>query len=129
VELLREQGGLRSTVATGYAFATLYALIAVPLTINLFDGAPMPRFNDIYLVGIVLTAYFFRWEPATYLLTISVLASAWILPPHGNMRVEGFAEWYRLLSFTAVSVFIIVLLTRVKVRRGPGESLSVRAVD
>jgi hypothetical protein len=121
LEILRDQGGFRSPLASGYVFASLYALFAVPITLNFFDGAPMPRFNDIFLVGIALTAYFFRWEPATYLLIISVLASAWILPPYGSMRVAGFSEWYRLLSFTAVSIFIVLLLTRMKVRQAEPE--------
>ena len=49
----------------------------------------MPRFNDIFLVGIVLTCYLFTWQPAAYLLGISVLVSAWVLPPNGSLLVVG----------------------------------------
>lgn len=113
----REHAGLRNIRSGGFAFATSYALLSVPLCVSLFDKQPTPRFNDIFLVGIALTVYLFSWEPATYLFAISVLASAWILPPHGSIRVEGFAEWYRLISFSGVSVFVILLLARLKAKR------------
>jgi hypothetical protein len=80
----------------------------------------MPRFNDIFLVGIALTVYFFSWESGAYLFAISLLASAWILSPGGTLRVEGFTEWYRLISFSTLSVFIILLLTRMKAKRDTG---------
>jgi hypothetical protein len=114
---LREHAGLRDARSNGFAFATTYALLSVPLCVSLFDNQPTPRFNDIFLVGIALTVYFFSWEPATYLFAVSVIASAWILPPHGSIRVEGFAEWYRLISFSLVSVFVILLLARLKAKR------------
>lgn len=117
---LGEYAGLKSTRISGFVFASAYGLVTVPLALSLFDGQPMPRFNDIFLVGIVLTVYFFSWAPAAYLLAVSILASAWILPPNGTLRVEGFAEWYRLVSFSAVSVFIILLVTRLKARQDTG---------
>ncbi len=83
----------------------------------LFGGHALPRFNDIFLIGIVLTAYRFRWEPAIYLLGISLLVSAWVLPPYGTFRVTGFAEWYRMLSFAAVSVILVYLVSRGKARK------------
>jgi hypothetical protein len=112
-----EHSGLRSVRSSGVAFATAYAVFTVPFTLSFFDGQPMPRFNDVFVVGIALTVYFFSWEPAVYLFVISLLVSAWILPPYGTLGVEGFAEWYRLISFSAVSLFIMVLLTRMKAKQ------------
>jgi K+-sensing histidine kinase KdpD len=114
--ILQDHAGLRTQRFMGFAFATVYALLTIPFSATLIGAEPMPRFNDIFLIGITLTAYFFTWEPAAYLLVLSVLASAWILPPYGTLRVEGFTEWYRLISFTAVSLFIMLLLTRMKRR-------------
>jgi hypothetical protein len=106
-----------SPMAAGFAFATLFALAATPLTLVLFEGHPLPRFNDLFLIGIVLTAYLFRWEPALYLLGIALLVSAWVLPPNGSFRVAGFAEWYRMLSFAVVAVVLVSLVNRSKARR------------
>ena len=109
--------GLRSSKSMGFLFASVFGLAVSPLTLQLFGGHPLPRFNDVFLVGIVLTAYFFTWESAAYLMVISILVSAWILPPNGTLRIEGFAEWYRLASFTMVSVLLISLITRMKTHR------------
>jgi hypothetical protein len=114
---LRDHTHLRSPHAFGYVFAAAYALLSTPLALNLIHGEPVPRFNDIFLVGIVLTCYFFTWEPAACLLVLSVLVSAWVLPPNGTFVVQGFNEWYRLISFTAVSIIIILLIARMKSHR------------
>lgn len=114
--------GLHSQRLMGFVFATLFAAVATAVTTVVFAANPLPRFNDIFLIGIVLTAYFFRWEPAIYLLGVSVLASAWVLPPNGSFRVVGFAEWYRLLSFALVSLFVIFLISRGKARKPAEEA-------
>ncbi len=114
---LRSHLGLKSPLAAGFAFATLFALVASPIAAILFEGYALPRFNDIFLIGIVVTAYRFRWEPSIYLLAISLLVSAWVLPPYGSFRVAGFAEWYRMLSFAAVSVVLVYLVSRGKARK------------
>jgi hypothetical protein len=114
---LRDHAGIRSPRSFGYVFAAAYALLSTSLALNLIHGEPVPRFNDIFLVGIVLTGYFFTWEPAACLLGVSVLVSAWVLPPDGTFRVVGFNEWYRLISFTVVSIFMIVLINRMKSHR------------
>uniref|UniRef100_Q029V6 Sensor protein KdpD transmembrane domain-containing protein n=1 Tax=Solibacter usitatus (strain Ellin6076) TaxID=234267 RepID=Q029V6_SOLUE len=120
--LLRNHLALESPMAAGFAFATLFALVASPVTVILFEGHALPRFNDIFLIGIVLTAYRFRWEPSIYLLAISLLVSAWVLPPHGSFRVSGFADWYRMISFAVVSMILVYLVSRGKARRQVGES-------
>ena len=117
---VRDHLGFHSTRATGFLFATLFALIASPLTVRLFDGHPLPRFNDVFLVGIVLTAYLFTWESAVYLLLVSLGVSAWVLPPTGSFAVAGFAEWYRLASFAIVSAFMVFLIARMKNQRPVG---------
>lgn len=124
---LRDTAGLRTARSMGFAFATIYALLTFPFSASLMGGQPMPRFNDIFLIGIALTAYFFTWEPAAYLLVLSVLASAWILPPNGSLSIQGATEWYRLISFAAVSLFIIILLARMKKRVASVDSSRIHA--
>ncbi len=102
-------------MASGFAFATVFALVATPLTALVFNS--LPRFNDLFLIGIVLTAYLFRWEPAIYLLVVSLLVSAWVLPPYGSFEVIGFTEWYRLISFALVAVILVCLVSRSKTRK------------
>ena len=114
---LKDHLGVESPMAAGFAFATLFAMVAGPITVILFHGHALPRFNDLFLIGIVLTAYRFRWEPAIYLLGISLLVSAWVLPPYGSFRLSGFADWYRMSSFAAVSVILVCLVSRGKARK------------
>jgi len=116
VRWLRDRLGLRSQQATGFLFATFFAVVTSPVTLTVFNQHPLPRFNDVFLVGIVLTAYLFTWMPALYLLVVSLLVSAWILPPDGSLAVTEFADWYRIVSFAALSVFLICLITRMKSR-------------
>ena len=117
VTWLREHLGLRSPMAMGFLFATVYALIASPLVCSLFHARPLPRFNDIFLVGIVLTTYLFTWEAAAYLLVIALAVSAWVLPPYDSFAVTGLEDWYRMVSFACISVFLIGLVHRLKGRR------------
>ncbi|MCU1235739.1 MAG: hypothetical protein JWP63_3706 [Candidatus Solibacter sp.] len=119
---VRNRFGSSSPVAAGFLFATAYAMVAIPVVLIIFAGHALPRFNDVFLIGIVLTAYLFRWEPSAYLLGIALLVSAWILPPYGTFRVVGFAEWYRMFSFTVVAIFLMHLVTRSKNRKMGGES-------
>jgi hypothetical protein len=114
---LRGRLAVESPMAAGFAFATLFALVVTPVTVIVFEGHALPRFNDIFLIGIVVTVYRFRWEPSIYLLGISLLVSAWILPPQRSFRVSGFADWYRILSFAVVSVILVCLVSRGKARK------------
>jgi hypothetical protein len=113
---LRGHFKLRSPRAMGFLFASCFALVVSPLVLGLFSSRPVPQFNDIFLVGIVLTCYLFAWEPAAFLLAISILVSAWVLPPNGSLAIAHAEDWYRLCSFTAVSIFLIWLVTRMKAR-------------
>jgi hypothetical protein len=109
--------GPRSNRPLGYLFASFFALVTSPLVCKVFEARPLPRFSDVFLVGIVLTSYLFSWDAAAYLLVLSLLVSAWILPPYGSLAITGGAEWYRLISFAALSVFLICLISRLKTRR------------
>jgi hypothetical protein len=88
---VRSVPGLRSERASGFVFATAFALVTSPLAMALFGAHPLPRFNDLFLIGIVLTAY-------------------------------EFSDWYRLVSFGALSIFLICLITRMKIRWAPKKS-------
>jgi K+-sensing histidine kinase KdpD len=114
---IRSHIGSSSPLAGGFLFATAFALVATPVTLILCENHPLPRFNDFFLIGIVLTAYLFRWEPSVYLLAISLMVSAWVLPPAGSFQVAGFSDWYRILSFAAVSIILIGLVSRSKARK------------
>ncbi len=116
---VRDHLGFHSTRFTGFIFASIFALLASPLTVTLFNGRPLPRFNDLFLVGIVLTVYLFTWESAIYLLVIALGVSAWVLPPTGSFAIEGFTDWYRFISFALVSVFMVVLISRLKGQSRP----------
>jgi hypothetical protein len=116
-----------SPLASGYAFATVFAALASAITVFAFQDHTLPRFNDLFLIGIVLTAYLFRWEPSIYLLGISLLVSAWVLPPGDSFRVQGFQEWYRLISFAVLAVFLVYVVSRTKARRPEEEATAAPA--
>jgi hypothetical protein len=111
---VRHRLAIRSDRVMGFLFAACFGLPVSALTLQIFGTHPLPRFNDIFLVGIVLTVYLFTWDSACFLLLISVLVSAWVLPPNGSLRVEGFADRWQMVSFTVVSVLLICLITRLK---------------
>lgn len=113
---IRTRLGLKSSRSMGYLFASCYALVASILICSVFRSLPVPRFNDIFLIGIVLTTYLFTWDAAAFLLGIAMLVSAWVLPPYGTFAVARMEDWYRIFSFTCVSVFLIMLVNRLKAR-------------
>lgn len=117
VRWIRESLGLKSNRAMGFLFATCYGLVASPVICTFFQTKPLPRFNDIFLVGLVLTTYLFTWDAAVYLLTISLVVSAYVLPPYGSMSVIHSEDWYRIVSYTLLSLFLIALVHRLKTRR------------
>jgi len=114
---LRRNLNIRSPRALGFVFATAYAVLVSPVVCSLFRSSQLPRFGDIFVLGIVLTAYFFTWEGAAYLLAITVVVSASIISPYGTLTVTGAGNWYRLASFAGVSLFLIGLISRVKARQ------------
>lgn len=114
---VRKYAGFRSPRVLGIVFAMSYALVVSPVICTMCRQNQLPRFGDIFLLGIVLTVYLFTWEGAACLLVVGVLVSAWVLPPYGTLALPGVSDWYRLISFTVVSLFLICLITRVKARR------------
>lgn len=108
--------GLRSARSMGFLFATGYALVASPVVLAVFNARPVPRFNDIFVVGIVLAAYLFTWESAVYLLVISIGFSAYVMHLHFGGTPGSVQDVYRLISFAAICVFLIHLITRMKSR-------------
>jgi len=128
VKWLRRHLGLGSPRAMGFVFAVCFTVVTSPLVLGLFSSRPVPRFNDVFLVGIVLTSYLFTWESAVLLLAISIVVSALVLPPAGSLAISAPHDWYRLCSFAAVSIFLIWLVTRMK-SRSASESVDDQASD
>ena len=124
---LKQKSAQKQSFPMGYAFATAYAAVALAAMLVMFDSQPAPRFMDIFLVGIAVTAYFFTITPATYLLAVSIAISAWLLPPTHSFAIANPSDWYRIFSFTAVAVLLILLTARLKRWSAqPAEALSSR---
>ena len=107
---------LRTQRVRGFVFALCFALLFSPILGGLIETGALPRFNDVFLVGIVLTSYLFTWEGAAFLLVVATLVSAWVLPPYGTFTITRPEDWYRLVSFVALSIFLIALVHRLKAR-------------
>jgi hypothetical protein len=112
----RRHMDFRSPRTMGFLFAGAYALFASPLVCSLCQSGQVPRFGDIFLLGIILTTYFFTWEGAACLLGAGLVVSAWVLPLGGGSQASA-VTLYRLVSFTVVSLFLICLITRLKAGR------------
>jgi K+-sensing histidine kinase KdpD len=106
-----------------YLFTTGYAIVGTLVTMFAFHAQPIPRFNDIFLVGIAVVASLFTTSSAAYLLAIAVGVSAWILPPGGSFAVTDPTDYYRILSFCAVSGLLIFLSSRLKKPAGEDQAL------
>lgn len=111
---LRERLGPRTLRPDGFLFACAYAAIATIAAWRLSQGHPLSQFSDIFLLGIVLTAYRFTWRSAVYLFVVALAVSAWVQPPA--------PDWYRLVSFAVLSVCSIVVVARLK-------TIPVRAIE
>lgn len=109
---LRERIGLGEARADGFVFASVYALSAILAGVRLFPGQAHLRLNDIFLLGIVLTAYRFTWRSASFLFAIAVMVSAWTQPP----------DWFRVSSFAVVALFSIGVVARLKAASIPGRA-------
>jgi hypothetical protein len=99
---------------TGYAFAGCYATGATILVLTAFKGNPLPRFADIYLIGVVLTAFLFYWRPALLLFLYSLAVTIYLLPPAGQMRISRAEDLYRLASYSVCSLFLMALIQRTR---------------
>jgi uncharacterized protein DUF4118 len=114
ITLLRMGPVRKSVFRLGYLFATAYAALAALIAVLTYHSQPMPRFMDMFLVGIAATAYFFAVAPAAYLWLLSVFISAWVLPPMGSFAVADPEDYYRLISFSVVSALLILITSRLK---------------
>jgi len=98
-----------------YLLALLYS-IAVSAFVAFFFDPPPPRFMDLYLIG---TAFFAaRWSsgPALLIYFFSVMFCWWLLPPRGAFIISEGHEVYRMLSYSAVAICIILVIGSVKQR-------------
>jgi hypothetical protein len=100
---LRQRLECRAAPGAGFLFAAAYAAVATVLACGLFPHVLMSRLNDFFLLGIVLTAYWFMWRPAVGLLAVSLAVSAWV-----NGSPLGLA------SFGVVSLLLVLVLTRLQ---------------
>jgi K+-sensing histidine kinase KdpD len=98
----------------GYVFATGYALIATYAVLGWLSATPVPRFADIFLIGIVLTTYLYGWQPAVWLFLYSVGVTLWVLPPYGSLLISRMEDLYRVNSYSISCLFVIFVIQRVR---------------
>ncbi len=110
LDWLRRRFPWRSVRAGGFLFACAYAAIAAVAACRLFPEHLLPRFNDIFLLGILLTVYRFTWRPAALLLAVALVVSASAQAPLSGMA-----------SFVVVSVFSIAAVARLQTGHIPAK--------
>jgi hypothetical protein len=116
---LRSQGENRVRAYSGFLFATLYGGIASLIAFNVFAAHPLPRFGDIFLIGVVLTAYLFSWQPALYLYLSSLVVTIYVLPPFRHFRIAQYDDLYRVISYSVCCLFLIWIVERRRANRAP----------
>ena len=94
----------------------LFFSILVSAFIGLLFGTPPPRFMDLYLLGIVF--FCARWSsgPGLLIYLFSVVFCWWLLPPRGAFVITEGYDVFRMLSYSAVAISIIVAIDYVKSR-------------
>ena len=99
-----------------FFLAAIYT-IAVSAFIAFSFDTPPPRFMDLYLVGIAFFAA--RWSagPAFLIYLFSVVFCWWLLPPRGAFVISEGYEGYRMLSYSAVAMAVILVIDYVKAHR------------
>jgi K+-sensing histidine kinase KdpD len=111
---LKVEAHRRRASNRAFAFATIYAVLATLTVLVAFNSKPIPRFNDIFLVGIAVVAYLFNEISAAYLLGIALVVTAWVLPPANSLAIARLEDDYRILSFCAVAGILIAIMKRLK---------------
>jgi len=97
----------------GFLFASAWAAVATIAACRFFPAHLLPRIGDLYLLGIVLTAYRFPWRPAVYLFVLALALAAWVRAPASDL------SW--LASFAVISLCSIAVIARLKPQpRSPG---------
>ena len=108
-----------NSVGRGFLFATLYGGIASLVALHLFGGHPVPRFGDIFLIGVVLTVHLFSWQPALFLYFGSLPVTIYVLPPFGQFRIGRSDDVYRIVSYSVCCLFLIWIVERQRAKRVP----------
>ena len=108
---LRDRLARASPRLDGFLFASAWAAIATLLACRLFPEHLLSRMDDIYLLGIVLTAYRFTWRSAAFLFVLALALIVWMRPPA--------ADWSWLISFATISLCSIVVMARLKAAPAP----------
>lgn len=99
----------------GISFAAFYGTAATFLLLVFVGREPIPRFLDAFLIGTVITAYFFSWIPALLLYVASLLIAVYFfVPPHGSFGIKNQEDSYRMLSYSAVSLGMISTIYRLQ---------------
>ena len=111
---LKSEARRQAASGRAFAFATIYAIFATLIILVAYNSKPLPRFNDIFLVGIAVVGYLFTASSAAYLLGIAVVVSAWVLPPSNSFAIAQPEDYYRIFSFCAVAGILIVIMNRLK---------------
>ena len=119
---LRSLGGNRVRAYSGFLFATLYGGVAGLIALNVFAAHPVPRFGDIFLIGVVLTAYLFAWQPALYLYLSSLVVTIYVLPPFGHFSIARYDDLYRVISYSVCCLFLIWIVERRRENRAPARN-------
>ena len=108
----------------GISFAAFYGTAATFLLLLFVGRESIPRFLDAFLIGTVITAYFFSWFPALLLYVASLLiATYFFIPPFASWGIKYHEDTYRLLSYSIVSLGMISTIYRLqRVTRGLQQS-------
>lgn len=106
----------RRTLVLGSVFALLYGTLATAVSLTVFSSTYTPRFSDIFLIGVLLTSYLYCWQPAAVLFLHSLLVTAYVLPPAGDIRVASPTDIYRILSYAACCLLFIGLMEAARKR-------------
>ena len=117
VTWLRSVAGERINAASGFLFATVYGGASTAIALRLFATRPIPRFGDIFLIGVVLTVYLFSWQPAIYLYIWSLAVMVYVLPPYEHFRIAQEGDIYRMVSYSVCCLFVIWIIDRVRSNR------------
>jgi K+-sensing histidine kinase KdpD len=96
-----------------YLMASAYVLI-VSTAIAVVFPSPPPRFMDVYLIGIAVAHW--RWSagPAWLIYFLSLIFSAFLLPPHNSVLVTEGHDIYRMVSYTITAVVVMRVIESLK---------------
>ena len=92
-------------------FAAYAWVVAVTLILRLlFADNPLPRFADLYLPAVALTAWWHSWRAAALLVLCCTLLSAYLLAPISSDDV------FRMAAFVLSSTVIVGIIQAIKLK-------------